>query len=99
MTSVKKVTDELKSSDPQDVVELIKKHYFKKKKVIPSKALTNWQFEHHEFLKPTLVNLFGLEMRFRAIEEMHRKRMVGKQFVTVYTFFRSFKTFQQWWHG
>jgi hypothetical protein len=33
--SKQKVQDELKSSDPQDVVELIKKHYFKKKKVIP----------------------------------------------------------------
>jgi hypothetical protein len=29
-----------------------------------------------------LVNLFGLEMRFRAIEEMHRKRMSGKKLVT-----------------
>jgi len=33
-----KVQDELKSSDPQDVVELIKKHYFKKKKVINSQT-------------------------------------------------------------
>ena len=25
-------------------------------------------------MKPTLANLYGLEVRFRAIEEMHRKK-------------------------
>jgi hypothetical protein len=33
MTDPLKVVDELKSTDPRDVIEMIKKHYFKKKQV------------------------------------------------------------------
>lgn len=29
-------------------------------------------------MKPTLANLYGLEVRFRAIEDMHRKKKEDK---------------------
>jgi len=41
--------------------------------------LNLFKFEKIEYLEPTLANLFGLDMRFREVEEKHAQRVKSKQ--------------------
>ena len=72
MVTPKKLVDEMSSMrKKEDIVDVIMKHC---QKFRPK--------EQNEFLKPTLANLFGLEVRFKAIDaaEKHEKKKRAKRF-------------------
>ena len=58
---------------------MIKDVYFRKK-TVSRFALTFKQYEKTEYLEPTMANLFGLDMRFKEVDEKHALRNQSKHF-------------------
>ena len=66
MTTPVAVVEELKGKEPKDIMTIINQHCHKTRPVSSNLITKSEQKEKHDLMAPTMSNLYGLDVRFKA---------------------------------